>query len=238
MTTRASLSRILYIEDDADIRTVAQIALEAVGGFTLAMCDSGRTALDAVAAGFVPDLILLDVMMPGMDGPRTLTELRKRDATAAAPVIFMTAKVQASEIAYYKSLGAMGVVAKPFDPMLLAQQVRRLWEQEHALAQSLQALNSAYAEKLPERLQEIAEALQQCVERPDDASRLDMLLLKLHSLSGTAGTFGFAELGLRATEMEVLLKNFQKDGASDFASLAAGTEDMLRWAASLGSPAK
>jgi two-component system, OmpR family, response regulator len=129
--SRASLNRILYVEDDADIRTVAQIALETVGGFTLMVCESGRAALDAVGAGFAPDLILLDVMMPGMDGVSTLNALRALETTARTPAIFMTAKVQAAEIAYYNSLGAIGVVAKPFDPMQLAQQVHQLWEQEN-----------------------------------------------------------------------------------------------------------
>jgi two-component system OmpR family response regulator len=122
------LKHILYVEDDPDIQTVAQIALEAVGGFALRACISGRAALEAIDAGFVPDLILLDVMMPEMDGPTTLQELRKMDATGATPVIFMTAKVQSSEVDYYKSLGALGVIPKPFDPMLLAQHVRQLWE--------------------------------------------------------------------------------------------------------------
>jgi two-component system, OmpR family, response regulator len=129
---RAPLNQILYVEDDPDIQAVAQIALETVGGFTLKICDSGRAALDAIHAGFAPDLMLLDLMMPGMDGATTLAHLRKLDATAHTPAIFMTAKVQASEIAYYKSLGAIGVIAKPFDPMLLSQQVLRVWEQDHA----------------------------------------------------------------------------------------------------------
>lgn len=127
--TRGPLTHILYVEDDPDIRTVAHIALETVGGFTLTACASGREALEAVDAGCRPDLVLLDVMMPGMDGPGTLAGLRTRPATAAAPVIFMTAKVQSGEIAHYRSLGAIGVVAKPFDPMQLAQQVQRIWEQ-------------------------------------------------------------------------------------------------------------
>jgi two-component system OmpR family response regulator len=125
----ASLKNILYVEDDVDIQTVAQIALEAVGGFTLKVCSSGADALGAVASGFAPDLILLDVMMPGMDGPTTLAGLRQLAPTAATPVIFMTARVQTSEVAHYKSLGALGVIAKPFDPMQLAQQVNELWEQ-------------------------------------------------------------------------------------------------------------
>lgn len=127
MTTGA-LQTILYVEDDNDIQTVARIALEAVGGFTVKICGSGREALDAIESGFAPDLILLDVMMPEMDGPTTLVSLRKLVPTAATPVIFMTAKAQGSEIAHYKSLGAIGVVAKPFDPMQLPHQVRELWE--------------------------------------------------------------------------------------------------------------
>lgn len=124
------LSNILYVEDDLDIQTVAQIALEVVGGFQLKICSSGKEAISA-AEKMLPDLILLDVMMPEMDGPTTLEHLRKIQNTSQTPVVFMTAKVQASEVNYYKSLGAMGVIAKPFDPMTLAQQVRKLWEARH-----------------------------------------------------------------------------------------------------------
>jgi len=123
------LSHILYVEDDPDIQLIARIALETVGGFTLSVCSSGQEAVDAVRAGVCPDLMLLDVMMPGMDGPAALTALRRLPATANTPVAFMTAKVQGSELAHYQSLGAIGVVAKPFDPMQLAAQVRELWEQ-------------------------------------------------------------------------------------------------------------
>lgn len=125
------LSLVLYVEDDPDIQTVAQMALEMVGGFTLRTCSSGSEALLA-AAGCQPDLLLLDVMMPGMDGPTTLAELRKLANTATTPVIFMTAKVQASEVAHYRSLGAIGVIAKPFDPMQLPVQVRALWDEAMA----------------------------------------------------------------------------------------------------------
>ena len=127
--TSSSLTHILYVEDDPDIQTVAQIALEIVGGFQLTVCSSGSSALEKVGHGYVPDLLLLDVMMPNMDGPTTLAELRKYKATAETPVIFMTAKVQTSELEYYKSLGAIGVIAKPFDPMQLSSQVSALWQE-------------------------------------------------------------------------------------------------------------
>jgi two-component system OmpR family response regulator len=124
----AALRFVLYVEDDPDIQSVAQMALELVGGFTLRTCSSGQEAL-AAARECVPDLLLLDVMMPDMDGMSTLAALRKLPNTATTPAIFMTAKVQASEVAHYKSLGALGVIAKPFDPMQLSQLVRQLWEE-------------------------------------------------------------------------------------------------------------
>lgn len=123
-----TLVNILYVEDDVDIQAVAQIALEVVGGLSLTTCSSGAEALAAVNNGFVPDLLLLDVMMPNMDGPTTLAGLRKIAATTTTPVIFMTAKVQSTELDFYTSLGAIGVIAKPFDPMELSNQVRTLWE--------------------------------------------------------------------------------------------------------------
>jgi len=122
----SELNLVLYVEDDPDIQMVAQMALEVVGGLALRACSSGREAVTAASA-CQPDLILLDVMMPDMDGPATLAALRQLPATATTPVIFMTAKVQAAEVAHYKDLGAIGVIAKPFDPMQLAQQVRQLW---------------------------------------------------------------------------------------------------------------
>ena len=123
MTT---LQRILCVEDEADIQAVARMALELVGGFQVQVCGSGEEALRQVQT-FAPDLILLDVMMPGMDGPSTLKALRALPGMAAVPVVFMTAKVQPSEVAQYRGLGALDVVAKPFDPMALSDQVRSIW---------------------------------------------------------------------------------------------------------------
>ena len=122
------LHRILMVEDDPDIQTVARLALETLGGFTVATCDRGEQAL-ARAAEFAPDLILLDVMMPGMDGPSTLAALRRVPELAAVPVVFLTARVQPREVDLFMAMGAEAVIAKPFDPMLLADQVRTIWAQ-------------------------------------------------------------------------------------------------------------
>jgi two-component system, OmpR family, response regulator len=123
----SALRTILYVEDDPDIREVVTMALEVVGGFQVSVASSGRDALVAVE-GSIPDLILLDVMMPDMDGPTTLAHLRERPELAAVPVVFITAKVQTTEIEYFKSLGAVDVIAKPFDPVMLASQVQAIWD--------------------------------------------------------------------------------------------------------------
>ena len=124
------LKRILYAEDEPDIQVVARLALERMGGFEVLICSNGVEVLEKVG-DFAPELILLDVMMPGMDGPSTLQKLRAHAATADLPVIFLTAKVQPSEVVQYQAMGALDVIAKPFDPMTLASQVRAIWSRRH-----------------------------------------------------------------------------------------------------------
>ncbi|WP_339732893.1 response regulator [uncultured Pseudomonas sp.] len=126
----SELQRILHVEDDLSIQAVAKLALEAVGGFQVLSCSSGQDALDQLQ-GFAPDFILLDVMMPDMDGPQTLAQIARLIDINQVPVAFMTAKVQPAEIAHYRSLGARDVIIKPFDPMQLAAQVRQIWSLAH-----------------------------------------------------------------------------------------------------------
>lgn len=121
------LQKILVVDDEPDIQTVASLALDDVAGFEVAICSSGQEALE-VAATFRPDLILLDVMMPKMDGLQTLRAMRDVPDLAAIPIIFLTAKVQHEEVSSYKEQGAIDVIAKPFDPMELGNTVRRIWE--------------------------------------------------------------------------------------------------------------
>ena len=128
--TVPNLTRIFCIEDEPDIRAIAKLALEMVGGMTVETCKSGRDALDKVAA-IAPDLILLDVMMPGMDSPTTFGALREMPEARNIPIVFMTAKVQSSEVERYIQMGAIGVISKPFDPMALATTVKDLWTKHH-----------------------------------------------------------------------------------------------------------
>ncbi len=130
MTGRA-LTRIMLVEDEEDIQTVAKLALEAIGGFTVETCSSGKQAL-AAAPTFAPDLILLDVMMPDLTGPSTLQAMRANPELEKIPVIFMTAKVQSHEVSEYRAMGALGVIPKPFDPLTLANLIRQIWNEAHA----------------------------------------------------------------------------------------------------------
>jgi two-component system OmpR family response regulator len=115
--------RILHVDDEPDIREVVELSLGLDPAFSVRSCASGSDAL-AAAADWSPDLILCDVMMPVMDGPATLARLRECPRTVNIPVVFMTARAQTRELEHFKSLGAIGVIAKPFDPMTLANEVR------------------------------------------------------------------------------------------------------------------
>lgn len=127
MSNKHQLQKIMCVEDDEDIRQVIEIALRHIGQFNVLLCENGTQALDKVD-DYQPDLILLDVMMPVMDGPSTLSALREMPALRDIPVIFMTAKVQPSEVEHYLSLGALDVIAKPFDPMTLPEQIQSIWQ--------------------------------------------------------------------------------------------------------------
>ena len=114
--------RILIIDDEDDIREVAALSLETVAGWEVTTASSGALGLQR-AIDYQPDAILLDVMMPGMDGPSTFRELRKNPATAHIPVILLTAKVQSNDQRRFADLGVNAILFKPFDPLTLAQQI-------------------------------------------------------------------------------------------------------------------
>jgi two-component system, OmpR family, response regulator len=120
-----ALRRVVVAEDDPDISALVALALGRVGGLEVTICANGRAVLELVPH-HLPDLFLLDVMMPEMDGLETLARLALEPSTAAIPVIFMTARVRPRDLEVYFAEGAAGVIAKPFDPMTLARHLRRL----------------------------------------------------------------------------------------------------------------
>lgn len=118
--------QVLHVDDDDDIREVTAYSLAIDTEIELRSAASGAEALETLDAGYRPDVILLDVMMPCLDGPGTLALIRQRPGHGETPVIFMTARAQIGEMDQYRALGALDVIVKPFDPMALANDVRAL----------------------------------------------------------------------------------------------------------------
>jgi CheY-like chemotaxis protein len=114
---------ILVVDDEPDIRELARVSLEMVGGYQVVVAATGRAAVELIDSS-APDAVVLDVQMPGMDGPATLAALRGTTAGAQVPVVFLTASVQETQVAELRRLGAVGVLPKPFDPMTLPDQLR------------------------------------------------------------------------------------------------------------------
>lgn len=121
-----ALTKLLYIEDDESIAQIVMMTLEDLGGFEVKHCDNGQDALDCVIE-YAPQLILMDAMMPGMDGPETFEHLQNIPEASDIPVVFMTARAQLHEQSLYMKMGAIGVIVKPFDPLTLSEQLTTLW---------------------------------------------------------------------------------------------------------------
>lgn len=124
----SGLKKILYVEDDRSIAEMAMMALEDIGEFDVKHCLSGVEAVASFEA-FMPQVVVLDVMMPEMDGPETLRQIRQLNGGSQIPVIFMTAKAQIHEQEEYLAMGALAVIVKPFDAVTLSDQVRTIWEE-------------------------------------------------------------------------------------------------------------
>jgi two-component system OmpR family response regulator len=125
MTTKP-LERICYVEDDEDIQRIVRMSLERVGKMQVEIVGDPMVAIDAIVS-FKPDLVMLDWMMPGMDGPTLFRKLKENPETKDLPVVFMTAKATPTEMEELRSLGALGAISKPFSPKDLPEQLRALW---------------------------------------------------------------------------------------------------------------
>ena len=125
MTTKP-LERVCYVEDDEDIQRIVRMSLERVGKMTVEIVGDPMVAVEAIIR-FKPDLVMLDWMMPGMDGPTLFRKLKEEPQTKDLPVIFITAKATSAELQELRSLGALGAISKPFAPKDLPDQLRALW---------------------------------------------------------------------------------------------------------------
>ena len=190
-----SAIRILHVDDEPDIREVVDISLGLNPDFEVRGCASGAEAI-AAAAEWSPFLIMLDVMMPGMDGPTTLAQLRKNPRTADIPVLFMTARAQAREVEQFIALGAQGVISKPFDPMTLAFLVR-----SHLQAMRLDTMRKVFVQRAKGDASALA-AARLALAKDANAATLGRIREVAHGLAGAAGLYGFDQIGNDAAALE------------------------------------
>jgi CheY-like chemotaxis protein/HPt (histidine-containing phosphotransfer) domain-containing protein len=202
------VKRLLLVDDDAAIRAIARISLERVGNWAVVEAGSGQAALQAARA-HPCDAILLDVMMGGIDGPTTLKLLREDPRLADVPTIFLTAKVRAGEPERLRALGAAGVIAKPFDPMMLATEVERILGRAEA-ASTAPALDSFWARSRPlveERIATLCTAAAALAAGEDGPTAHEAALTEAHRLAGLLGTVGVERGSVVAREIEQGLRD-------------------------------
>ena len=188
--------RILHVDDDPLMRDVVELALGFDSEFVVMSCAGGEEALAAVP-GWAPDLIILDVMMPGMDGPAVLARLREDPDTAKIPVIFITARAPAAERERLMALGAVAVIAKPFYPVKLAETVRR-----HMQTIRLASAGYDFAQRLRTDAATLASFRDKLRNGADSSFVPDEFQSFVHKLAGAAGVFDFQAVSTTAASLE------------------------------------
>lgn len=228
-----TLIRLLHVEDEPDIRAVVELSLALDPCFEVRSCESGAEAL-IVAAEWHPDIILLDVMMPFMDGPATLERLRANPATSAIPVVFMTARAQARETDRFRSLGAVGVIPKPFDPMTLAASVRSYTQA--AARDPLDNLRTSFLLRVKRDAAQLIRDRLALRDQPQRTETLDRIKRTAHSLAGAGGIYGFAAISDAAATLEdTTIAELAQNGAS--AETDRALDNLLREADRCGASA-
>ena len=203
--------RILHIDDEPDIREVVELSLGLDPAFSVRSCASCADAL-ATVADWSPDMILCDVMMPVMDGPATLRRLRECPQTASTPVVFMTARAQTRELEHFKSLGATGVIPKPFDPMTLASSVRC-----HLRAAGIAASRERFVARMRSDAANLAQFRSDLRDEEPASRALEQIKTFAHALAGSGAIFGFREVSQAASKLETTAT--QVAGNPDLASI-------------------
>jgi two-component system, OmpR family, response regulator len=215
MSTR-KIQSVLYVDDDPDICEVVQATLCFIAGLNVHTAGSGEQAID-LAYEWRPDLVLMDVMMPGLDGPSTLKRMREHALLAEIPVIFLTAKVLPVEVAHFLQLGAIGVIGKPFDPLKLCDDVFALWKKvdaarglEGTLAGQSQVREQvgSLTDSFLQRTRRDVVRLRAIIERArhEDRSVLEEAQRIAHSIHGAGAMFGFPDVSAAGGAIERLVE--------------------------------
>jgi CheY-like chemotaxis protein len=211
--------RVLHVDDEPDIREVVELSLGLDPDLVVRSCASGEEAL-GVVEDWAPGIILLDVMMPVMDGAATLGHLRSNPRTAHIPVVFMTARAQSRELDLFRSLGAVGVIPKPFDPMALAASLRA-----HVAPplSRLGVMRHEFLQRVDGDLVAMAGHWSAMEDGTDVSSSLAGIRNIAHKLAGAGGIFGFDEISEAAAALEEAVIN-GCDGSGSVSEIAAALD--------------
>jgi CheY-like chemotaxis protein len=204
----AAWARVLVVDDDPDVQTLVALALAQAGGFTVEPCTSAAAAQER-ARSFRPDVILMDVMMPGVDGLQALARLRADAGTSGIPVVLISAGIEAGDCGRYRELGARGVIPKPFNAVELPATLRRIREGEAvapAYPREVRDLGSVYLTELPAMIDSMRALAAALAEAAWARPPAEALLQLAHRLSGSAGLFGLERLASAAATLESMLK--------------------------------
>ena len=226
------LRTVLYIDDEPDIRTIVQMALSLSNELTVHTGESGIQALQ-LARELKPDVLLLDVMMPGLDGPGTLHKMRADPATADIPVIFVTAKAMPREIAQFREMGAVGVIPKPFDPMQLINQLRTLWDGDGTEPDpSIDYSNKATAQRqlrqlagrFLQRTRDEVVLLSALAEHAYDGDPVvtEQMERLAHKIHGSGSMFGYRALSACASDLESMVEVIRRRNTPAGAAIEPG----------------
>lgn len=239
----------MHIDDEPDLREIVAMTLEMLGGYSVRSCGSGSEGIAAARAA-QPDLILVDVMMPGLDGPATLAALQADPRTRDIPVAFMTAKVMPSEIARLHGLGACAVIPKPFDPSELCGRLQEIWRavlRERTTAAPPLAPDAAPSSHAPDPFDNLARRFfaraaamndeLAALSVRSDRDALERIRAIAHTLAGSGGTFGHPALSQAAAALEEAAEEILSAGAGEV-SLAPALAGLRACLTSVCEPAR
>jgi CheY-like chemotaxis protein len=197
-----SLKQVLVIDDDPDLLAVTSLALSTLGGYAVETCAAPAGAIEAVR-GFGPDLVLLDVAMPGLDGIEVLGAMREVPATSGIPVVFMTAHADHRRIPLLDDRACLGVIRKPFDPAALPDRLEEFWRLHgrrrlEAHQREFESLRRAYVGELPEKIAAMQAGAAALADSGWDRGRLELLSQLSHRMAGSSGLYRFTALSRAA----------------------------------------
>jgi two-component system, OmpR family, response regulator len=238
------LKRVLVIDDDPDLLAVVALALTALGGYVVQTTDSPFDAVET-ARRFGPDLILLDVMMPGLDGFGVLKGMREVTATTGIPIVFMSAQTDRSQIAHYERLGCLSVIPKPFDAVALPETLEVLWElnaqrRAEAHQREFETLRRAYIGELAEKMGAMQAAAAALAREGWDRSVVESLRHLAHRIAGSSGLYRLSALSRSAGALEEIVNRLlhsptwpPASSAADLARLVQAVDRTARSEADL-----